>query len=767
MKKVAIVHYFMLCILALVGIIVLYRSVPKANAQAPNIASTAAISPAEKRVTILVLDMSFRMKTNDPDGLRCSATKAYIDLSGPGDLIGVIGLDNNKGDRGGPHNFQKSFVWSQPVPMDTRRERQSLEDIIAQKSNKCGYDGSTPIYDALNQALAMLTSNASGGKRNIAGSVILLTSGNLTPDTSNQIDAVESELLPQFKKYNWLIHTIALGPMNTGYHSFLSDLSNATSGKFYDDGNGVVPGVSPLNITQFFVDIFALQNGRALIPDIKPTQLNGSFSTDFAVGDFVDHLDVLVVKERGVASVTLTPPPEDKLFPQVVQSTSADADYAIFSVPEPLAGDWQMNVQGTGQFLMDSLILSSVTITIISPDTQTSALPLGEKFTIQANIKYEGNYIGDLKVTATIDHAGSLIDSPGPLPLEVELSDSANSGTYQAQLILPPTDLPGSYEINVSAHGLAQTIIASARRVIRLERFPIPDCSSTQTNQAKDGVYTFDQLDPVLQTLDSFSIVSSDQWPLQKDPFAPSSVSLPCQIELNGKPYPGATISVVVTPVKSDNTTIPIQVVNDGGGFFHIMFPPQIPGGVYSVSFSLSGSFHDSYGDLGTVVRTIRLIRPVSWKLDILGWLLVFPYLLCLVFVFCILLIRLFRVPRPFGSCIETGQNGDPVESYKFVDQDYNWFRWFFWHHTLNSKGIRPQGEDDGTPLPGGLRFRFRAKSVIEVKSTGKAGKNWRSLSVNKLNPKKFQQIDKLSFEFTGKDGKLEVYTFTIFPRHV
>lgn len=763
MKRVAIFHYFMLCSLALVGIVVLSGSVPKADAQTPNIASIAAIPPAEKRVTIIVLDMSSLMKTNDPDGLRCSATNAYIDLSGPGDLIGVVGLDNNKGDRGGPHNFQKSFVWSQPLPMDTRRERQSLEDIVAQKSNKCGYDGSTPIYDALNQALAMLTSNASGG--NIAGSVILLTGGSLTSDTSNQIDAVKSELLPQFKKYNWLIHTIALGPINTGYHSFLSDLSNATSGKFYDDGNGVVPGVSPLNITQFFVDIFARQNGRVLVPDIGPMQLNGSFSTDFAVGDFVDHLDVLVVKERGVASVTLTPPPEAKLFPQVVQPASADAHYAIFSVSEPPAGDWQMNAQGTGQFLMDSLILSSVTVTIISPAAQTSVLPLGEKFTIRANIKHGGNYIGGLTVTATIDHVGSSTDGSGLLPLEVELSDSANSGTYQAQVILPPTDLSGSYEISVSAHGLTQTNIASARRTIRLERFPLPYFSSTQANRTQDGIinYTFDQLDPVLQTFESFSIIRSNQWPLQI-PFAPLSVSLPCHIELNGRLYPDATMSVVVKSVDSDNTTISVRVVNDGGGFFHIILPPQTAAGIYSVSFSLSGSFHDSYGDLGTIVRTIRLIRPVSWGLDILGWLLILPYPLCLGLVICFLFIRYFRVRGPSGSCIEIGQNGEVVESYKLGQTDINFFKWLFWHHTLDSKGIRPQKGDNGTPLPGGLRFRFRPKSVIEVKPIGEAGKNWSSLSEKKLSPKKFQQIHKLSFEFTDKDRKLKVYTFIIYP---
>lgn len=48
-------------------------------------------------VTIMVLDMSGSMGQNDPQGLRCSAADAYINLSGAGDVIGVIGLDNNNG----------------------------------------------------------------------------------------------------------------------------------------------------------------------------------------------------------------------------------------------------------------------------------------------------------------------------------------------------------------------------------------------------------------------------------------------------------------------------------------------------------------------------------------------------------------------------------------------------------------------------------------------------------------------------------------------
>src|SRR5947209_3892390 len=52
---------------------------------------------ASGSVTVLVLDMSGSMGQNDPQGLRCSAANAFIDLSGPGSHIGVIGLNNKNG----------------------------------------------------------------------------------------------------------------------------------------------------------------------------------------------------------------------------------------------------------------------------------------------------------------------------------------------------------------------------------------------------------------------------------------------------------------------------------------------------------------------------------------------------------------------------------------------------------------------------------------------------------------------------------------------
>src|SRR6266568_607427 len=206
------------------------------------LAHTSAAAPirtsATGHVTVIVLDMSGSMGTNDHDGLRCSAANAYIDLSGPGEFVGVVGLDNNSGAHNG--QFQSALVWAQPTEMATDAERKGLQKIIATKSNNCKPDGSTPTYDALKQAFDMLTSATQGGR--IPGSVILLTDGVPSPDTDAQISAIQTDLALQFKNHGWPIDTVALGqdgPISSTnpatFHDFLGGISSTTSGSFYDD----------------------------------------------------------------------------------------------------------------------------------------------------------------------------------------------------------------------------------------------------------------------------------------------------------------------------------------------------------------------------------------------------------------------------------------------------------------------------------------------------------------------------------------------------
>jgi hypothetical protein len=743
-----------LSIWAMFGIVAILLSIilTPLSTQAHTIAFTSRNDAPSESVTILDLDMSGSMATSDPNGLRCSAANAYIDLSGPGNFIGVIGLDG-KGDRGGPHNFEQSQTWVQPTEMATLAQRQQLQSIIAAKSNHCQPDNTTPTYDSLNKALQMLDTATHGGQ--IPGSVVLLTDGIPDPDTIDQINAIKTDLLPQFKQHNWSIDTVALGTdapisgTNTAFHGFLSGLSDATSGKFYDDGNGIVPGVSPLNIAPFFVDIFARHNNRTVKNDIDPTPLYGDTTRrNFTVTDYTSSLDVVVVKDQPGTTASLRTP-DGHVISQTgsgVFVSSSDPHYEIFSIEQPQAGTWEIDVTGTGQFLMKSLKVSGIGLSAINVAQSNltvsaqSALALGQPLTISAGLTNNGQPITDHSFTlnGTITYSGAL----GRYSQNFTLNDKDAPGTYTAKVIIPSTAPTGSYEILLQASTVSlAAVVVSQDRFVRIERFPLPLFISPQTHQPTEGSVntTVVQWDPVLRTfygLPFWPIPQIGQWPLSNLPAQPDA-DVAGQVELQQQPYSAATVTAEANRAGSA-TSIPVTVVNDGNGRFQVLFPPSA-NGTYLVIFKTSGTFGDSHGDFGTTQRTVNLIIvPATLSQEIQAWAVTGFYLLCLLFI--IYLLRFFIMPHPFGEWV-CSQEGEIVGHFSFRRARRNPLQWFFQPNLLYSRQAN---------MPRGLLFRFR-RGGIEVQPDGRAGADWQSSDGSRLSTQ-FREMRELRFRPGGDD---------------
>ncbi len=557
-------------------------------------------------VTIIVLDMSGSMAQNDPDGLRCSAANAYIDLSGPGDFVGVVGLDNNSGATGGPHNFDTAQKWADPAEMATESERQSLRNTIATKSHNCKPDGNTPTYDALNQALSMLGTATQGGK--IAGSVILLTDGDPEPNPSDQTAAIQHDLAPQFKQKGWPVDTIALGA-DTSFHGFLNTLSNATSGKFYDDSKGPVAGVSPLNLEHFFVDIFRLRNGRTPGATIPPTTLNGdTTSRNFGVGSFDSHLDVIAVKDQPGTTVTITSPGGTTIPPEQPNIfVATDPHYVIFSIDNPQAGNWQINVRGGGQFLMDSLVVSRLQLTITTP-TSGKAVPLGQPVTISASLRDQGSAVvgGRFALKAEVSYAGNAGGNT-PTPREVLLNDPNNTGDYAGTVTIPTDQTAGSYEIVVTAQSASEVAVQD-QVTVQFALFPTPVLLSPTTGQPTTSPidahvvnwdaalrFVYGQLPPFSMAF--FGWHPSD-WPLNGLAPNPSAL-IKGEVLVGTARYGNATVTGTATRDGSQ-ATVPVQVVNDGNGYFRVYLPASAAGN-YHMTLTAVGTYKDSFGNLVTV----------------------------------------------------------------------------------------------------------------------------------------------------------------------
>ncbi|MBF6591375.1 MAG: hypothetical protein IVW57_12730 [Ktedonobacterales bacterium] len=606
-------------------------------------------------VTVIVLDMSGSMAQNDPNGLRCSATNAYVDLSGPGDYIGVIGLNNSTGARGGPHNFPTTVDWGlSPRQMATVADRQALRAAIQKQSNNCRPDAATPTYDSLAQAEKMLTAATQGGK--ISGSVILLTDGNPDPNTQSQISAIRQDLVPQFKAHNWPIDTIALGT-DQGFHGFLSDISSATSGTFYTDGRGIVSGVSPLNVTPFFLNIFRLRNGRSPGPDIPPTSLDGGTTKrNFSVGQYVSHLDVVVVKDSPDAQVTIVAPDNER-FPPAAAGTfiSTDPHYAIFSIENPQQGPWEVDVSGNGLFLMDSLKVSTLGLAVSSPDPNVP-LALGEPFTLTAQLTNQGTAIsgGQFDLKGTLTYVGG--DATTAHAQDILLNDPSGSGNYTATMTVPSNAPPGSYQITLRAQSASEDVLTT-QVVVRFALFPSallisPVTHKPTTERVGAGVVGWDA---ILRAIYRLPVVGwFGNLPLDGHPADPAAV-VRGQVLLLGQSYASATVSAVATRAGT-KTTIPVSVVNDGNGAFRLIFPTNASGS-YAVTLTTTGAYNIAHGDLTHVARTVLVtITPATGSQEARAWILTLVYLLLLALLFLVL--RALTAPPLVGMLVNSSGDG-------------------------------------------------------------------------------------------------------------
>ncbi len=676
------------------------------SAQAHAATQSAPSAPASPsgHVTILVLDMSGSMAGNDPNGLRCSAANAYIDLSGPGSYVGVVGLDSPNGARGGTHNFQTAGWTLDPQEMATVNSRKALRDAIAAKSNNCRPDSATPTYDSLAKAEAMLATATKGGQ--LSGSVILLTDGDPDPNTDDQINAVKQELVPQFKSHNWPIDTVALGA-DQGFHGFLSDVASATSGSYYDDGHGIVPGVSPLNITPFFLDIFKLRNGRSPGPDIPPTQLGGGTTArNFTVGQYVTHLDVVVVKDNRDASVFIAAP-NGQRFPPPAAGTfiSTDPYYAIFSIDNPQQGPWELDVSGNGLFLMDSLKTSSLALSVTAPTTN-AVLALGEPFTLTATLMNNGTLVsgGRFALDATLTFVGG--DAKTPFAQDVVLTDTNGSGQYSATVTLPTSAPSGSYRLSVAAHAASEDVL-TAEQVVRFELFPAAVLLAPDTGRPASGTVNAQALrfDPVLQIVYAPPPISwISGWPLDGHPATPSAL-VRGQVYLLGKPYTAASVTGTAQRAGS-STTVDATIVDDGNGAFHVYFPAATPG-TYTLKLTTRGAYALTHGDLTTVALTVQVVvTPATQAQELHAWIITLIYLALLLLIG--LLMRYAISPKPYGTLVSSEGGGEEFARAR---------------RGPVARLLAPSAVSSAQmSMDPGLRFRFYRGGRITVQAAGGAG---------------------------------------------
>jgi len=710
---------------------------------------------------------------HDPNGYRCSAADAYIDLSRQNDYIGLVGLDNNNGFRTGNRDFQSAQPWTNPLSTSTVQDKLQLKKIIATQSNSCRPDNTTPTYDSLSQAYTMLGEITK--QKGVKGSVILLTDGVPCPEVDEQISAIRSDLLPEFQAHGWPIDTIGLGqdaPISSGsgcsspgsllgtFHGFLKEISNATGGQFYDDGKGPVQGTRPLNIAPFFVDIFAkYSNGLTPRLEVPPTQLNGgSQQYNFSAVDGSTLLDVVAIKDNPGMSMTLLNPSTQPISANDAGVFASQDNYHfIYSITRPQPGPWVVSVGGTGQFMLYSLQQTAIDLQIDGVSLENSnlaapkPLPLGQTLTIKAHLTNNGQPFSDKSYTlnGSISPPGVSQDCANPSNL---FPLSGDAGNYIGTVSVPSTNQAGSYEVLVCAStGTLQNVVASQSMSVRLEIFPIPSFLSPQTHQPTDAtinksiVQWWEPL-PSIYSFPGANLLSS--WPLQGYP-SQSYTLISGEVQWSRQPYQGASITATASLVKTCNPRsvdskpgpIPVAITQDGqGNFVAQIQPPKT--GLYKLIFETSGTFKDSQGSFGPTVRCVfAVVVPPTFNQSVQAFLVTLLYLVILAFLIC--LMRFFATPRPYGQWVRNiGTSSETNRSF-INARSANPLQWFLKRNYLYS---RQAG------MPRGLELRFHRGKRIDVRPRGSGSSEWQFLDGRKLLPR-FQRSRELVHRPRGVDA--------------
>jgi Mg-chelatase subunit ChlD len=409
----------------------------------PHLAANAAGN--KERITIVVLDQSGSMrldlpekkpraKASDPLGLRCSAVRLLADLATTRDSLGLVKLESHD-DKTGPAADRTAEVLLAPMAMGTAQSRDAFKTKVVcdQATNN------TPIADALRKAYELLAAARRERGGAFDGRVILLTDGDPQPQREAQLQEID-QLLPQFGQESWPISTVGLklrANNNALAINLLKKIAGVTKGHAYDDVD------DPLKLQNVFVDFFAQQTGRSLLPSAAE-RLTPNGEARIGVADYATRIDVLVAKSNPRAAISLRRPGPDytevaENGPGVDLFSNSDNYYAAFSIDKPIKGVWSIRTSQPTDVIVNVLVESHIQVRLENAEAPRAS---NEPLLIEA--RFYNRQDDDAYTPAAVPNAdvGATV-TIGDRSYSVPLRDdgkppdaAANDGLYAGSLTL-------------------------------------------------------------------------------------------------------------------------------------------------------------------------------------------------------------------------------------------------------------------------------------------------------------------------------------------
>lgn len=381
----------------------------------------------EKLAIILVIDTSGSMQDTDPQMLRETASRIFIDLLSPEDFLGIITFD---------HDARVVF------PLE-RIESSSRKELIKEKlSAELQPRGYTDYLEALEAAREQFQQFQAAGTGNARPLAVLLTDGEPSPDPA--LVQNNPAFMGSYMESLWeLVEDYALSGIPIYTVAFSEEINPELTQKISLDTKGdsyllKEPGEL---VVSFFKLLGHLKNRRSLVSKTIHLREGSPETFEFQVDDYIRQVNLVAVNlAAGKCALSIVPPesrPDE--MEGITLSNYENYSMAVLSDPGGTStGKWRAVFSGSGEVS----VLGDMDLFIkgwLEEPVPFSQHPLNEP--LQFKIKVTG---GDLLRHIPLK-AEIQLEKPGADPVFIPLQES--NGYYTG--VYDKVDKTGTYELTL------------------------------------------------------------------------------------------------------------------------------------------------------------------------------------------------------------------------------------------------------------------------------------------------------------------------------
>jgi Mg-chelatase subunit ChlD len=393
----------------------------------PDVRAEEALT-GEKLAIILVIDTSGSMQNTDPQMLRETASRIFIDLLSPEDFLGVITFD---------HDARVVF------PLERIESTSRKEQIKEKLSAELQPRGYTDYLEALEAARGQFQQFQAAGTGNARQLAVLLTDGEPSPDpalTQNNPAFMGSYMDSLWK----LVEDYALSGIPIYTVAFSDEINPELTQKISLDTKGdsyllEEPGEL---VVSFFKLLGHLKNRRSLVNRTFHLQEGSPQAFEFQVEDYIRQVNLVAVNlAAGKCELSIVPPgSRPGEIERITVNNHENYSMAVLSDPgDTHTGKWQAVFSGSGEVN----VLGDMDLFIkgwLEEPVPLSQHPLNEP--LQLKVKVTGDdFLQDIPLKVEIQ-----LEKSGADPVFIPLQEG-KGGYYTG--VYDKVDETGTYELTL------------------------------------------------------------------------------------------------------------------------------------------------------------------------------------------------------------------------------------------------------------------------------------------------------------------------------